>query len=432
MSQTRRSRIEAYMVPIGEKIWAQRHLAAIRSGLTVTIPMTVIGGISCILAIPPVSPAVAGPDTYLHAFLLAWKAWADAHRSVLLLPYHLTIGIISVYAAAGVACQMAKSYHMDVINNVASVLLVLFCVSNVTDPVTGALSITCLGADYMFGAMVVALLVVEIDHFFIDRDMVIKLPDTVPPNIIAPFHLLIPLACNVTGALLLDRICMRYIGEGLTGSIFFLFRPLLKGIGSLPSVLLINLIATTFWFFGIHGTDMVGAVTVPAATAALTANMEAYAAGRPMPYIFAGYANSIFGNWITYNAILLAILTVCKSSRLRSVAKVAVVPSLFNINEPCIFGIPTVLNIYTFIPILLCNLVDYGTYHMLASAGVLGRFYMSLPFTVPGPIAAFLGTMDIKNAVWWAVLLGVDYLIVLPFIKIYDRQLTAKEDERPL
>ena len=148
-----------------------------------------------------------------------------------------------------------------------------------------------------------------------------------------------------------------------------------------------------------------------------------------MEYIFAGSVNSVFGNWITYNAILMVIFTVCKSSQLKSVAKIAIVPSIFNINEPSIFGIPTVLNVYTYIPLLICSMINFSSYYLLASAGILGKFCMSLPFTVPGPLAAALASMDIKTVFLWAGLLVVDYFVAMPFIKIYDSQLVKSENE---
>ncbi|MCI9635739.1 MAG: PTS sugar transporter subunit IIC [Hungatella sp.] len=421
--------METYVVPVGAKISEQRHLAAIRDGLTVMIPMTVIGGFACLLAVPPVPATITEPSNFFYALLLAWKSWAGAHASTLMLPYHLTIGIISIYVVAGVAYQMAKSYNMDVINNVLSALLVFLCVSNVVDFETSSLTIGRLGAGYMFGAMVIALLVVEINHFFIKKNIIIKLPSTVPPNVAAPFNLLIPLTFNVIVFILINSLCTAITGDGLTGLVFSVFQPLMKATGSLPSVLLINFIMTTFWFFGIHGANMVGVVTTPITTAALAANMEAYTAGAPMEYIFAGSVNSVFGNWITYNAILMVIFTVCRSSQLKSVAKIAIVPSIFNINEPSIFGIPTVLNVYTYIPLLICSMINFSSYYLLASAGILGKFCMSLPFTVPGPLAAALASMDIKTVFLWAGLLVVDYFIAMPFIKIYDKQLVTSEKE---
>lgn len=422
--------MEKTIVPVGMKISNQRHLAAIRDGMTVMIPVTVIGGLAILLAMPPVPATVTAGSNFFFDLLLAWKAWATSNAGVLMLPYYLSIGIISLYVVMGVSYRMAKTYEMDPINNMISALFVFLCVSNSVDLATGSITISKLGANYMFAAMVISLLVVEINHFFIKKNIIIKMPDTVPQNVAAPFNVMLPMAFNVILFLVLNTVCNNVTGKGLTDLVFTIFQPLMRATGSLPSILLINILMTTFWFFGIHGANMVSVVVSPITTAALAVNLEAYTAGTPsneLPYIFAGAVNSVFGNWITYTAMLVVIFTLCKSSQLKTVAKVAIVPSCFNINEPSIFGIPTVLNVYTYVPMLICSMINFSSYYLLASAGVLGRFFVTLPFTVPGPLAAFLATMDVKTVLLWAVLFVVDYFILMPFIRTYDKQILAQE-----
>ncbi|MFV0480242.1 MAG: PTS sugar transporter subunit IIC [Anaerorhabdus sp.] len=419
--------MEKYIVPIGVKISQQRHMASVRDGMTVMIPLTIIGGFAILLAVPPIPSGVTEGTNFFYSFLLAWQSWAAANYANLIIPYNLTIGVISIYVVAGVSYCLAKHYKMDGINNMLSALVVFLCVSGAVDLTTNSIVIGKLGAAYMFGAMIIGLLVVEINHFFISKNIVIKLPESVPPNVAAPFNVLIPLAFNVVFFMLLNVLITTWTGAGLTSLIFTIFQPLMRATGSLPSVLLINVIMTTFWFFGIHGANMVSVVVTPITTAAIAANLEAYSLGKEMEYIFAGSVNSVFGNWITYTAMLFVIFCFAKSAQLKSVAKVAIVPSVFNINEPSIFGLPTVLNIYTYIPLVLCSIINFTSYYLLASAGVLGKFYMTLPFTTPGPLAAFLSTMDWKTIILWAVLFIVDFIILIPFIKTYDKQLQKTE-----
>lgn len=184
--------MEKTVVPIEMKISSQRHLAAIRDGLTVMIPLTIIGGFACLLAAPPIPASVTEPSNFFFAFLLAWQSWAAANTNILMAPYYLTIGIISLYVVCGVAYRHAANYKMDSINNMLSAVLVFLCVSNVVDFSTSTLNIGKLGAGYMFGAMVIALLVVEVNRFFFAKNIVLKLPDTVPANVAAPFNVLFP------------------------------------------------------------------------------------------------------------------------------------------------------------------------------------------------------------------------------------------------
>lgn len=94
---------------------------------------------------------------------------------------------------------------------------------------------------------------------------------------------------------------------------------------------------------------------------------------------------------------------------------------------PVIFGMPTVLNVFTYIPLLMCSALNYSAYYALASSGMVGRFYLAVPFTVPVPLQAFLSTMDWKTVPLVLVLLVADYFVCLPFITAYDRTLLESE-----
>lgn len=185
---------------------------------------------------------------------------------------------------------------------------------------------------------------------------------------------------------------------------------------------------TTFWFFGIHGGNMLGVVVTPVTTAALAMNAEAYAAGKELPFIFAGAFNTVYGGYISYMAVVLCLLLFSKASQSKSIAKIAVVSTAFNINEPVIFGLPTVLNPFTLIIFYICNNLNVAIAYTLMSCGFLKKFYISLPFTIPGPLQAWLASMDIKAVFVWFGLLVLDIIIAAPFMKAYDNQL-LKEGE---
>lgn len=426
------STLEQHVVPVATKISAQRHLGAIRDGLTVLVPVTIIGGFAVLLAMPPVSAGLKDTN-FITSLLLAWKSWAATNMNTLLIPYNLTIGIISIYVVLGVSYQLAKTYLMDVTTNMITALLVFLCIAGI--PVAlmngtvavSAIPIAGLGASGMFSAIMVALLVVEINHLFVKNKWVIRLPDSVPPNVAAPFNALIPGIANLILFMFLDGLATKYTGAGLTRLVYSMFQPLLSATGSLPSIILINILMTTFWFFGIHGANMVGIVTTPLTTLGITLNAEAYAAGQPLPAIFAGSINSVYGGWISYFAVIIVILLFCKSAQARSIAKIAAVPAFFNINEPLIFGLPTVLNPFTLIIFLICNNVNFTIVYFLMEKGILGKFFVTLPFTVPAPLQAWLASADIKSIGVWAGLLVLNVIIATPFMKAYDKQLLETE-----
>jgi len=166
-------------------------------------------------------------------------------------------------------------------------------------------------------------------------------------------------------------------------------------------------------------------------TAAIAANAEAMAAGQPLPYIYAGAMGAIFGAWLACNcAMNIYLILFAKSSRIRSLSKVAAVPAFFNIGEPYVFGLPEVLNLYFFIPSTICNILNITVYYFLASANIVGRVYISMPFTTPAPLQAFLATGGNVPALLLSLaLLAVDMVIFFPFLRAYDNSIIAEEKE---
>ena len=420
-----------YLVPVANKIGNQRHLAAVRDGLTIIIPATIVGGFAILLAVPPIPDTITEGTNFFYAFLLAWKSWAAANSAILMTPYYLTIGIVSLYAVCGVSYMLAQHYKMNPLNNMVSALLVYLTISGAIDLETSSLSISRLGAGYMFAAMLVGILVVEITRAFDVHNIKIKLPDSVPPNVAGPFNVLLALLFNVVLFSIINAVLTTYTGGGIPDLVYTIFTPLMHATSSLPSILILAFISGLFWFFGIHGDNMMSAITTPITTAALAANAEAVVAGQPLPYIYAGAMTAVWGGWLCGNcAMNILLLLTAKSGRAKSLAKVASVPAFFNIAEPYVFGLPEVLNIYFFIPSNICMILNISVYYFLASANIVGRFYIDLPFTTPAPLQAFLASGgDVKCLILALVLLVVDMAIFFPFMKAYDNSLLREEKE---
>lgn len=423
---------EKTLLPMGLKIGNQRHLSAIRDGMAILIPITIIGGFAILLAVPPVPAGVTEPSNFLYAFLLAWQAWAKANSSILMVPYQFSIGCISLFVICGIAFYLAKSYNLAPLPNIVTSLFVFLVVSDAIDLANGTLAYSKFSASYMFGAMIVTIVVVEVNRLFIQHNITIKLPDSVPPNVSAPFVVLFPLMAEVIGFTLINILVTNLTGAGFTSLMTSIFQPLLSASGSLPSLLLISSISTLFWFFGIHGDNMVSPITSPIVTAGLAANLEAYAAGTPsseLPFIFAGSMLAVYSGWIVMHVFMIHMKFTCKSTQLNSLVKISFIPALFNINEPNVFGMPTVLNVYTLIPQILCNIIGISGYYFLCQLHLVGRTFVSLPFTTPVPLQAFLTTMDWRNLVYVIVLYVVFYFVSFPFLKAYDNQLLKQEAE---
>lgn len=101
--------MEEKVVPVATRISHQTHLSALRDGLTILIPFTIVGGIALMIANPPVDLATMHPTNIFFQFMIAWKHFADANNALLSLPFDLSIGLISVYVVSGVSYRLAQN-----------------------------------------------------------------------------------------------------------------------------------------------------------------------------------------------------------------------------------------------------------------------------------------------------------------------------------
>lgn len=426
---TFQEKLEKVLVPIAEKLSKQRHLAAVRDAMGILIPLTIIGGFAILLAQPPVNPETMRGTNFFYQFLLAWYDWSHANSAILMIPYNLTLGAISLYVVGAVAYRLSESYQLPKLESAFTAILTFLAIAAAPTALENGtfMNMSNLGAGGMFTAIIVALLTVEITNVFVSRNITIKMPASVPPNVASPFKILIPMAINVVGFILLNTLCTSLTGDGLANLLTNLLQPLLSATESLPSILILLLISQLFWFFGIHGDNMVGAVVTPIITMNVALNLEAYNAGQPMTHIFAGQFNGVWGGWCTYIALLIAMMLVGKSQQIKALCKLAPLSTAFNINEPLVFGVPTVLNVFTLIPTLVCTVINICVAYGATYFGLIGKTYLVLPWTTPAPLAAFLSTMDWKALVLWIILCAIDVLIIIPFMRNYDKQLLAEE-----
>jgi PTS system cellobiose-specific IIC component len=110
------------------------------------------------------------------------------------------------------------------------------------------------------------------------------------------------------------------------------------------------------------------------------------------------------------------------------VARVAVLPSVCNINEPIIFGTPIVLNPTLAAPFvagpLAAGIITWTAFHF----NLITRPHVIVPWTLPAPLGAYLTTGGDWRAV---VLMLINFALITalywPFVRAYDRQLSAKE-----
>ena len=104
------------------------------------------------------------------------------------------------------------------------------------------------------------------------------------------------------------------------------------------------------------------------------------------------------------------------------------VPAIFGITEPVLFGVPIMLNPFLFIPYIIspivCTLVSYFSY----ATGIVPKLTgTEVNWTVPPVISGFL-SQGWQTAVLQVVLIVITALIWYPFFKLIDKRTCCEEE----
>src|SRR5699024_1302939 len=130
---------------------------------------------------------------------------------------------------------------------------------------------------------------------------------------------------------------------------------------------------------------------------------------------------------------LMILLLFSKSERFKAITKLSVVPAIFNITEPLMFGLPIVLNPIFFIPQVFAPLIA-GLVAWFSWSTFLGQYLYNpamslLPFVIPKPISSSLSA-GVKGLIMWVIITIVTIIIWYPFVRVADKK--ALEEEREL
>ncbi|WP_207696587.1 PTS sugar transporter subunit IIC [Enterococcus sp. DIV0212c] len=417
--------IEEHLAGPMAKLANQRHLRAIRDGIIATLPLIIIGSFFLIIAFPPL-PASWGVTEFL-----------TSNAATILMPYRMTMFIMTLYATFGIGASLAKTYNLDVISGgILSTIAFLLTFVPVNIPVEAldaagtsgfVLPMANLGGGGMFVGIITSILAVEIYRITDKSKFKITMPEQVPPAVARSFETLTPTLIVILGISTLTY----FIGFDWHSTVSKIVSPLVSAADSLPSVLLLIFLVTFFWSFGIHGVSIVGSLARPLWLQLLDGNTAAMAAGKELPNIaaepFYQWFIWIGGSGCTIGlALLLAFKT--KSQFASKLGKATLAPAIFNINEPLIFGTPIVLNPILIIPFILTPMIT-GTIAWFATQfGLVNRVIFTAPWTLPGPIGAYLATGgDWRAAILSIALIIVSVVIYYPFVMIYDNNELEKE-----
>ncbi|OJF91858.1 PTS cellobiose transporter subunit IIC [Alkalibacterium sp. 20] len=288
----------------------------------------------------------------------------------------------------------------------------------------GAGSVERLGTTGIFTGIIMAIVAVNLYKLCVRKKWIIKLPEEVPAGVSRAFTALIP-AFFVAFVVLLLNAAPVVFNTDLFKLIQIPFGFVTELTNSWLGVMVIYFLVHALWLVGIHGANIIFALITPITLANLASN----AAGANIP--LAGEFNNAFVTVGGSGATLLLtffIAFLAKSKQLKAIGKAAMIPALFNINEPLVFGLPLIYNPYLAIPFFLAPMVSASIAYFSITMGLIDPLIALLPWPSPVGIGAYIGTGGDWRAIIVA-LIGVvsAFIIYYPFIKAYDKELVRQE-----
>ncbi|WP_412989582.1 PTS cellobiose transporter subunit IIC [Pediococcus siamensis] len=283
--------------------------------------------------------------------------------------------------------------------------------------------ITRIASVGIFTGLIVGWITVQIYRFTIKHNWQIKMPDSVPAGVSNSFSALIPGFCVafVVGAI---NLALVMVGTDLFKVLYIPFSFISNIADTWWGFLIIIFLIHFLWWFGIHGATIMSSFYTPIVLANMAANVHGanhFFAGDPLnAFVIIGGSGATLGMaiWLAWGS---------KSAQLRSIGKVEIVPALFNINEPILFGLPIVYNIQLIIPFICAPLASGVVGYLAVTSGLVPKIILQQPWPTPVGLSGFIATASWKGAVLSVVCALVAFVVWYPFIRHYDRTLLKHE-----
>ena len=393
------------------------YISSLRHGLSLSIPFFLFGSMALVLINLPIPIYHDFIRTFMDGLLVNIFLWV----------FYATMGILSLVMLASVSYSFGR-----LADPTRSGLYPLTCLVSyfvfVIDQ-TGNVDFQSFGSNWMFTSVLVTLFSCSILKRFLDIAQYVHdrhYHEGIDLDFQNVMVSLVPIAGCISIAVLVKlglnwifgTVDLHNIGSKLFISLFEIV-----GTGAGGAVLFIFLIHI-LWFFGIHGSNMMNMVSEGMFEMGMTANIAALNAGNEPTVLFTKTFFDCFilvgGSGATL-CLLLALFVGNRRSNSRSLFRCALIPSIFNINELVLFGLPVVFNPIMLIPYLLVPLVMLATSAGAMYLGFVPYCAHQVEWTTPIFLSGYQSTGSMAGAVLQLINLLIGAAIYLPFIKISEQ-----------
>ncbi|AUB31310.1 PTS transporter subunit EIIC [Spiroplasma floricola] len=301
----------------------------------------------------------------------------------------------------------------------------------------------------MFTAMLIGIFsTILFGQLSKNQKLKIKMPDSVPDGVAKSFNILIPYAITaiVFG---ITAFSITWIGQSvgeinigknkvtfidINGLITVAIqKPLVNAVSGFGGMISIVFLWQVLWFMGIHASGILSPIVEPIQLDGLIQNQQALADGTNPQYVF---TNPFMNNFLFMGGtggtigLIIAIFIFSKRGDYRTMAKVTLIPAIFCINEPLLFGLPIVLNPIFAVPFIFGPLLAGIFAYLATTLGMMPHSSVIVPWTTPPVIGGILTTKSLMGGLVALINLGILITMYSPFVmlanKIEQRELLNK------
>ncbi|MGF2147189.1 PTS sugar transporter subunit IIC [Enterococcus gallinarum] len=413
-------KVEAFirktLVPVANKVDSNAYLTVIKKGMVVMTPVLLLGSVAAIFPSIPEFITTQGVAN-----------WFESYGYIFGIISKVSLGLVGLYAVLAISYFLSEHYKLYTVGSMMlSAIAFLIVAMDVDD--NGNIVASYLDSKGLFTAIFIAIISVKLYQFFTKHKLVIKMPEGVPDFVSSSFELITP-----TAAIGVLFIVIRAVTDSLSGGVLLpqvIMDILAPAIGSLDSLWVIYLVLVlrlVFWFFGIHSA-VLSPILSPIAVQYLSENIAAHEAGEPLRHVITNGTLSAFANFtgsgVTIGLVLAMIIS--KSQRYKKVGAVALLPSMFGINEPVLFGVPIILNPVLMIPFIFGGAL-VGMFPMICMKLGLLNYPIFDPPYVPIFMEGFLTGFDWRAVIIQVIQVALSFGLYLPFFKVLEKQEFERE-----
>lgn len=403
----------------------QRHMAAVRRGLSFNMPLILIGSFAIVANNLPITAyqqfmrALIGPG---------WEVFGQAIRNG-------TFGVISLLLVFSISYFLAENHPAVVsttINPTMASIVSFSCLIAVMQPFSQpgvfGLPMQWTGPHGLFVAIIIALSATEVFLKLCSNKKVniVIYSDEPDPAISQTMACILPAAATIVIFALLKltaaSIGITDIHRHIYAWLEALFGYTHNDLGT--ALTFIGLIHT-FWFFGLHGNNILEPVAQNLYISAVETNMAVVAAGgQPAEIITKPFFDSfvLLGGSGATICLILALLIVSRRNNMINLVKLSLVPAICNVNELLVFGLPIVLNPIYLIPFLLVPLILTLVSYTAMATGIVALTVNIVNWTTPPLLSGFMATGSWSGTMLQLVNIFIGTMIYIPFAKLAEEQ----------